>query len=715
MHRFLVTSLLFSLLNYGATMATESDEADFFRNCPPSRCSGDGPDIRFPFRLESSSSSCGAPGMQLQCSGQDTLLLHPVLGSSKVTGIDYSYGVINIVPLAKSWSQCAFQKIISANYSTSVYKQYGFQYASLLSCSGEFTWNSTDSIFGPISCLSNGSQSLYLVAPYAFVSILPLYCKVVSTEIMLPYTSNLVRQDYYAGASVEFNESAKRITTFSELTFTWSAPNITDVCIDCERQQRLCGFSSQRRTAFCKPQAAVVPTILVLTLVVASALYLSLKTKNDDEIQLKVEMFLKTYGTSKPTRYTFSEVKRITGRFKHKLGKGGFGSVYKGELSKGVPVAVKMLENSKGEGEDFINEVATIGRIHHVNVVRLLGFCSEGTRRALIYEFMPNNSLEKYIFSRDYSSSQEVLVPDKMLKIALGIAHGIEYLHQGCSQRILHFDIKPHNILLDHSFNPKISDFGLAKLCARDQSIVTLTAARGTMGYIAPELYSRNFGVVSYKSDVYSFGMLVLEMLSGKRNSDPRINSQNEVFVPEWIYETIICAQESEFGKDMTQEEEKKLRKLAIVALWCVQWNPANRPSMRKVVNMLTGSLQNLKNPPRPFRKMAEHQPPLLRTLSLNQKYKRVEERKLQTGATSTAKMLSTSSLSTRREIPKPYSIIHRQDQDGSVRNKGKRQLWASINFQTTQVLGESGLTNTTWANYRKDGHCFAVPWLEEH
>uniref|UniRef100_A0A0D9UW08 Protein kinase domain-containing protein n=1 Tax=Leersia perrieri TaxID=77586 RepID=A0A0D9UW08_9ORYZ len=151
------------------------------------------------------------------------------------------------------------------------------------------------------------------------------------------------------------------------------------------------------------------------------------------------------------------------------------------------------------------------------------------------------------------------------------------------------------------STNKHAQDFGLAKLCARDQSTITLTTARGTMGYTGPELYSRNFGVVSYKSDVYSFGMLLLEMLSGKRNSDRRINSQNEVFVPEWIYKTIVCAQESEFAKEMTQEEENMLRKLAIVELWCVQWNPANQPSMRKVVNMLTGSLQNLKNPPRPF------------------------------------------------------------------------------------------------------------------
>ncbi|XP_048558649.1 rust resistance kinase Lr10-like [Triticum urartu] len=235
---------------------------------------------------------------------------------------------------------------------------------------------------------------------------------------------------------------------------------------------------------------------------VATALYLSLKTRYNREIHLKVEMFLNTHGKSKTTRYTFAEVKKMARRFKVNLGRGGYGSVYKGELPNGVPVAVKMLENSIGEGQEFINEVATIGLIHHTNIVRLLGYCYEGTRRALIYEFMPNESLEKYIFSRDSNIFQTLLVPEKMLDIALGIARGMEYLHQGCNQRILHFDIKPHNILLDYNFNPKISDFGLAKLCARDQSIITLTAARGTMGYIAPELYSRNFGGISHKSDV---------------------------------------------------------------------------------------------------------------------------------------------------------------------------------------------------------------------
>jgi len=341
-----------------------------------------------------------------------------------------------------------------------------------------------------------------------------------------------------------------------------------------------------------------VATFVVL---VTTALYLLLKKRYNEAIHLKVEMFLKTYGTSKPTRYTFSEVKKIARRFKEKVGQGGFGSVYKGQLPNGVPVAVKMLENSTGKGEDFINEVATIGQIHHANVVRLLGFCSEGTRRALIYEFMPNESLERYIFLHDSSISQGLLVPHKMLEIAKGIARGMEYLHQGCNQRILHFDIKPHNILLDYSFNPKISDFGLAKLCARDQSIVTLTAARGTMGYIAPEIYSRNFGGISYKSDVYSFGMLVLEMVSGRRNSDPGIENQNEVYLPQWIYERVIAGQDMVLNREITEEEKEKVKQMAIVALWCIQWNPQNRPSMTKVVNMLTGRLQNLHIPPKPY------------------------------------------------------------------------------------------------------------------
>uniref|UniRef100_A0A8R7RFJ6 non-specific serine/threonine protein kinase n=2 Tax=Triticum urartu TaxID=4572 RepID=A0A8R7RFJ6_TRIUA len=446
--------------------------------------------------------------------------------------------------------------------------------------------------------------------------VLALDCKVISDGLIpIPKTYNPVGGKVLDHST--FKGRAERLLSLSETTVSY-VYDYGYSCRQCEEHGKRCAFNSQRNVTFCirnphgsriKIIAATssVATLVVLLSMVATALYFSLKTRYNEEIHLKVEMFLRTYGTSKPTRYTFSEVKKIARRFKIKVGQGGFGSVYKEELPNGVPVAVKMLESSTGEGEEFINEVATIGLIHHANIVRLLGFCSEGTRRALIYEFMPNDSLEKYIFSDDSNIFEDILVPNKMIDVALGIARGMEYLHQGCNQRILHFDIKPHNILLDFNFNPKISDFGLAKLCARDQSIITLTAARGTMGYIAPELYSRNFGGVSYKSDVYSFGMLVLEMVSGRRNSDPSVDSQNDVYLPEWIYEKVSTGKDLIVTLDMAPEEKEKFRQLAIVGLWCIQWNPKNRPSMTKVVNMLTGRLQNLQMPPKPFISSENH------------------------------------------------------------------------------------------------------------
>ncbi|KAE8820421.1 putative receptor-like protein kinase [Hordeum vulgare] len=610
----LFIGLLISLLANITYVATSPDDENFFKSCSPSRCSKHGPEVRFPFRLANHPPPCGAPGMQLSCSGQDTILYHPVLGSCKVTAIFYKDLVINISPPVDSSPHCPLQRLMSANLSTGVYNPQKLDAASLVGCSRDSIPIDLYGIVGPVVCLANKAmQFWYLVNPDAYMSVLPLDCMVVSKDIPIPYASPI---DYSVfipkkvDNTATFEYRANRMISFGEMAFSWYSSNdITSICQQCEKEGQQCGFNSQRDQAFCKHDgtqviriaASSVAAFVALSLVVAAKFYLSLKSKYNEEINKKVEMFLKAYGTSKPTRYTFPEVKKIARRFKDKLGQGGFGSVYKGELRNGVPVAVKMLESSTGEGEEFINEVATIGLIHHANIVRLMGFCSEGTRRALIYEYMPNESLEKYIFSHVSNISQKLLAPTKMLDIALGIARGMEYLHQGCNQRILHFDIKPHNILLDYNFNPKISDFGLAKLCARDQSIVTLTAARGTMGYIAPELYSRNFGGVSYKSDVYSFGMLVLEMVSGRRNSDPSVENQDEVYLPEWIYEKVISGHDWELTLEMTAEDKEKMRQLTIVGLWSIQWNPKNRPSMTKVVNMLTGRLQNLQIPPKPF------------------------------------------------------------------------------------------------------------------
>ncbi|KAK9016887.1 hypothetical protein V6N11_079380 [Hibiscus sabdariffa] len=171
--------------------------------------------------------------------------------------------------------------------------------------------------------------------------------------------------------------------------------------------------------------------------------------------------------------------------FKVKLGQGGFGSVFKGKLRSGRLVSVKMLGKSKANGEDFISEVATIGRIHHVNIVQLIGFCVENSKQALVYGFTENGSVDKIIFSKETCT----LSWPKLLEIALGVARGIGYLHKGCQMQILHFDIKPHNILLDENFIPKVSDFCLAKLYSVDDNVISLIAARGTLGYIAPELF----------------------------------------------------------------------------------------------------------------------------------------------------------------------------------------------------------------------------------
>uniref|UniRef100_A0A453DQ18 Protein kinase domain-containing protein n=1 Tax=Aegilops tauschii subsp. strangulata TaxID=200361 RepID=A0A453DQ18_AEGTS len=593
--KFLVTPLLLSLLTHQTYVGGASDDEDFSKQCSSHMCSKHGPEIRFPFRLSTHPPSCGAPGMQLSCSGDDTILDHPVLGSCKVTEIYYRHRVINVTPLVEPATQCPLQKLISTNLATDVYELPPSP-TTLVRCSSEFIPADPHSVAGPAACLSNNAtQFWYLAAAaYAYIYDLPRDCEAVFRGIPIPYSYDVDGPNI--GNEFVFNKKASTVINFGETTFTWHLSNLTDVCQQCEHEGR--------------HSASSVAAFIALSLVVAATLYLSLKSRYNEEINNKVEMFLKAYGTSKPTRYTFPEVKKIARRFKDKLGQGGFGSVYKGELQNGVPVAVKMLESSTGEGEEFINEVATIGLIHHANIVRLLGFCSEGMRRALIYEFMPNESLEKYIFPHVSNISRQLLSPKKMLDIALGIARGMEYLHQGCNQRILHFDIKPHNILLDYNFNPKISDFGLAKLCARDQSIITLTAARGTMGYIAPELYSRNFGGVSYKSDVYSFGMLVLEMVSGRRNSDPSVENQDEVYLPEWIYERVISGHECELILDMTAEDKEKMRQLTIVALWCIQWNPKNRPSMTKVVNMLTGRLQNLQIPPKPFISSGNHPMP---------------------------------------------------------------------------------------------------------
>lgn len=337
----------------------------------------------------------------------------------------------------------------------------------------------------------------------------------------------------------------------------------------------------------------------IILILGATALYHVYSTiKLDKENQMRIRKFLEDYTAMKPTRYSYADIKRITNDFKDKLGEGGYGNVFKGKISNEIFVAVKLLHNSTGNGEEFINEVGTMGTIHHVNVVRLIGFCADGFKRALLYEFLPNGSLDKFIFPE--GQAHHSLGMEKLQNIATGIARGIEYLHQGCEQRILHFDIKPQNILLDNDFNPKISDFGLAKLCEKGRSAVSMTAARGTMGYIAPEVFSRHFGNVSYKSDIYSFGMLLLEMVGRRKNIDQTVQNISQVYFPEWAYGRLVNGEDLRIQVE-EDGEDNIAKKLAIVGLWCIQWNPVDRPSITFVLQMLEGNGENLNLPPNPF------------------------------------------------------------------------------------------------------------------
>jgi serine/threonine protein kinase len=250
-------------------------------------------------------------------------------------------------------------------------------------------------------------------------------------------------------------------------------------------------------------------------------------------------------------------------------------------------------------------EVSTIGRLHHFNLVRLYGFCFEKYMRALVYEYMGNGSLDRYLF-REHN----ILGFEKLHEIAVGTARGIAYLHEECQQRIIHYDIKPGNIPLDANFFPKVADFGLAKLCNRENTHITMTGGRGTPGYAAPEMWMPF--PITHKCDVYSFGMLLFEIIGRRRNLDIRFSeSQQEYWFPMWIWKTF---EDGELGDQLTivcgveENHRETAERMVKVALLCVQHKPASRPVMSAVVKMLEGAVE-IPTPLSPFQHMLDVAP----------------------------------------------------------------------------------------------------------
>ena len=210
-----------------------------------------------------------------------------------------------------------------------------------------------------------------------------------------------------------------------------------------------------------------------------------------------------------------ADLQRAAKNFSEKLGGGGFGSVFKGCLGDSFTmVAVKRLDGNHQGEKQFRAEVSSIGIIQHINLVKLIGFCCEGDKRLLVYEYMPKHSLDVLLLKK--ASSDTVLDWSLRYQIAVGVARGLAYLHTGCRECIIHCDIKPENILLDAAFVPKIADFGMAKVLGREFSHA-ITTMRGTIGYLAPEWIGGE--AVTSKVDVYSYGMVLFELISGRRNS----------------------------------------------------------------------------------------------------------------------------------------------------------------------------------------------------
>ncbi|CAM0955350.1 unnamed protein product [Alopecurus aequalis] len=284
--------------------------------------------------------------------------------------------------------------------------------------------------------------------------------------------------------------------------------------------------------------------------------------------------------------YTLRELEEATAGFApdRVVGEGGYGIVYCGVFADGHQVAVKNLLNNRGQAErEFTVEVEAIGRVRHKNLVRLLGFCAEGAHRILVYEYVDNGNLEQWLHGDVGPVSP--LSWDTRMNVVLGTAKGITYLHEGLEPKVVHRDIKSSNILLDKRWNPKVSDFGLAKLLGSDSNYVT-TRVMGTFGYVAPEYAST--GMLTERSDVYSFGVLVMEIISGRSPVD-YARPPGEVNLVEWL-KKMVSNRDYEAVLDPKLPDKpssKALKKALLVALRCVDPDSQKRPKMGHAIHML--------------------------------------------------------------------------------------------------------------------------------
>ncbi|XP_057441335.1 probable receptor-like protein kinase At2g42960 [Lotus japonicus] len=284
--------------------------------------------------------------------------------------------------------------------------------------------------------------------------------------------------------------------------------------------------------------------------------------------------------------FTLRDLERATSRFSAEniIGEGGYGIVYRGVLVNGTEVAVKKLLNNLGQAEkEFRVEVEAIGHVRHKHLVRLLGYCLEGVHRILVYEYVNNGNLEQWLHGE--MRQHGTLTWEARMKVMLGTAKALAYLHEAIEPKVIHRDIKSSNILIDDEFNAKVSDFGLAKLLDSGESHIT-TRVMGTFGYVAPEY--ANSGLLNEKSDIYSFGVLLLESVTGRDPVD-YARPANEVNLVEWL-KMMVGSRRAEEVVDSSLEVKpsaRALKRALLVALRCIDPDADKRPKMSQAVRML--------------------------------------------------------------------------------------------------------------------------------
>ncbi|XP_058725199.1 cysteine-rich receptor-like protein kinase 44 [Vicia villosa] len=301
---------------------------------------------------------------------------------------------------------------------------------------------------------------------------------------------------------------------------------------------------------------------------------------------------------SESLQFKLDTIRYATNDFcdENELGQGGFGTVYRGTLPNGQEIGVKRLSKDSGQGDlEFKNEVVLLAKLQHRNLVRLLGFCIEGRERLLVYEFVYNKSLDYFIFDE---TKRACLKWERRFKIIAGIARGILYLHEDSRLRIIHRDLKASNILLDGEMNPKIADFGMARLFAVDQTQENTNRIVGTYGYMAPEYVMH--GQFSVKSDVFSFGVLILEIISGHKNNDVRRGDTNE-YLLSFVWRNWRDGSPTNIiDPTIINDSVNEVLRCIHIGLLCVQENANSRPTMTSVVLMLNSHSFSLSRPSEP-------------------------------------------------------------------------------------------------------------------